>query len=354
MSGCRKRKAARHLGLPNKVELQQLVQRLERCGLRDRRGGRRKLGLERIASHRSALQHEPRSVRQESELLGQRGSDRRRHVEICGREVRTACAALTSKRPGELLQIERVATALLEKRGHSGRVECLTEELAGLATRQRADLDANQCPDPLRPLERGGHAPRRLAGTDGQRDEHGRSRRPAQQRREQLGRSRVSPVEIIEHEHERRSRRESLEQLAHHAVSAIPLVLEHRSAGCLERCQRGKHVRELAADVVIEGLEATRRKPLDVLVERVDEHPERQIALELRCRPAENEVPTRIGPDRKLREETRLADAWLTHERKRSGPPPVQLGERVIERTARLGAPNEVLGDRDHFRSRRA
>ena len=113
-------------------------------------------------------------------------------------------------------------------------------------------------------------------------------------------------------------------------------------------------MRELAADVVIEGLEATRRKPLDVLVERVDEHPERQIALELRCRPAENEVPTRIGPDRKLREETRLADAWLTHERKRSGPPPVQLGERVIERTARLGAPNEVLGDRDHFRSRRA
>jgi hypothetical protein len=161
-------------------------------------------------------------------------------------------------------------------------------------------------------------------------------------------------VEIVEHQHERRGRRESLEQLAHSAISAIPLVQGHSSAGCLEPCQRGKHVRELATNVVVHRLEATRRKPLDVLVERVDEHPERQVSLELRCRPAENEVPMRITPGRKLREETRLADPWLTHKRKRSGPPAVQFGEHVIEHTASLGAPNKLLAYRNHFRPWRA
>jgi hypothetical protein len=79
-----KAKAARHLAFPNEVDLQQLIQRLERCGLGHRRGGRRKLGLERIAGDRSSLQHATCGVRQQSELLGERGSHRRRHVEIRG------------------------------------------------------------------------------------------------------------------------------------------------------------------------------------------------------------------------------------------------------------------------------
>ena len=65
-------------------------------------------------------------------------------------------------------------------------------------------------------------------------------------------------------------------------------------------------------------------------------------------------MPTRIGPGRKLGEQTGLADPRLTHQRERSGPPAVELGEHVVEHTARLGAPNEVLAYRDHFRSRRA
>ncbi len=88
---------------------------------------------------------------------------------------------------------------------------------------------------------------------------------------------------------------------------------------------------ELGANIVVERLEAPRRKPLHVLVERVDEHPERQVSLELRRRPAENEMPTRIGAGGELREKAGLADAWLTHERKRSRPPPLQPREHVIE-----------------------
>jgi hypothetical protein len=113
-------------------------------------------------------------------------------------------------------------------------------------------------------------------------------------------------------------------------------------------------VRELGTNVVFECLEATRLKPLDVLVERVDEHPERQISLELRCRPVEDELPTLVSARRELSEQAGLADPGLTHQRERNRPPTVELGKRVVEHAARLGAPNEVLAYRDHFRSWRA
>ena len=149
---------------------------------------------------------QPRAVRQKSELLGERGSDRRRHVEIRGREVRTACACAHERAIGRAAA-DRTGCRRSPRRERLRRrvSNRFTEELAGLAARQRADLDADECPDALRPLERGGDALRRLTGTDSQRDEHGRGRRPAQQRAEQLDGSRVSPVEIVEHQHQRRA-----------------------------------------------------------------------------------------------------------------------------------------------------
>ncbi len=108
---------------------------------------------------------------------------------------------------------------------------------------------------------------------------------------------------------------------------------------------------ELGTNVVFKCLEATRLKPLDVLVKRIDEHPEGQISLELRCRPVEDELPTRVSASRELSEQTGLADPGLTHQRERGGPPTVELGKRGIEHAARLGAPNEVLAYQSHIRS---
>ena len=140
-----KAKAAGDVGLADEVESQQLVQRVERRGLGNRRGGRRKLGLERVAGHRSALQYEAGGIRQKGELLGQCAGDRGRDLEIGGRQVGGACGALGRERPGELLQVERVATALLVEMPHARFVDSLPEELRGLAARQSADLDADQC-----------------------------------------------------------------------------------------------------------------------------------------------------------------------------------------------------------------
>jgi hypothetical protein len=113
-------------------------------------------------------------------------------------------------------------------------------------------------------------------------------------------------------------------------------------------------VRELGTNVVVECLEATRLKPRDVLVERVDEHPEGQISLKLRCRPGEDELPTRVSASRKLNEQTGLANPGLTHQHERSRPPTVELGKDIVEHAARLCSPNELLAYRDHFDSRRA
>ena len=129
-------KAARHLGLANEVELQQLVQRLERRRLGSRRGGRGELGLERVAGYRCPLQHEACTVRQESELLGQRGSNRGRHVEIRRRELRNACRALDERAIG---------------RAARDRTGCRRSPRRERLQRRR------------RPLHRGARAPRRAS-----------------------------------------------------------------------------------------------------------------------------------------------------------------------------------------------
>ncbi len=349
-----KAKAARHLRLADEVELQQLVQAFERRRLRRGSGRGGQLGLERVAGDRSPLQHAPRAVREQAELLGQRGRNRRRHVEIPGRERGSARAALEGARSGELLEIEGVAAGVFVQGGHGVVVDRFTEELSSLARRQAADLEAPQRPRAMRSLERGGHALRRLTGADRERHEHGGGRRPAQQAAKQLDRRRVRPVEIVEEQHQWRGRRQALEQLAHRPVTAVALVLERRPGRRPEPGECGQNERQLGSDVVVERLEAARLEPRHVLVERIDEHPEGQVSLELRGRPVEDQRPTRVSTSRELTEQARLADARLAHQREGARPPGFGLGESGIEHAASLGAPNEVLATRDHFRSGRA
>ncbi len=161
-------------------------------------------------------------------------------------------------------------------------------------------------------------------------------------------------MQIVEHQHEGPGPRKALEQLTHRAMSAVALVLERSSGTGIEPRQRGKDVRQLGPNVLVECLEAKRLEALNVLLERIDEQPERQISLELRCRSVEHELPARVGATRELREESGLADPGLTHQHERSGSPAPQPDKRVIECSACLGAPNELLANRSHFpRSRR-
>src|SRR5215210_9335340 len=88
-----------------------------------------------------------------------------------------------------------------------------------------------------------------------------------------------------------------------------------------------------------------RLEPSDVLLERVDEHPERQVSLELRRRAGEDEVPGRLGLAGELAEQARLADPWLADEHDRRRAALVELGQKITERAELGGASDEMLGN---------
>jgi hypothetical protein len=212
-----------------------------------------------------------------------------------------------------------------------------------LIRRQSAELEPGQHRRTTRPFEGGCKTLRGLAGAERNCREHGRCGRPAQQRTEQLDRARVSPVEVVEHEDQRPRLRETLEQHAHRSVAAVALVLERDGATGCERRQRGQDVRELCLHVVVEGGEQVGVEALDVLIQRIHEDRKRQLALELRRRPREDEVPAQLRTSREFPQQPRLADTQLAHQLDRSGRAFVELVEHPLERIEFVGAPDEQL-----------
>src|SRR5205823_8182641 len=89
--------------------------------------------------------------REERELLIKRSGDGGRDVDTCQRDLRAAArSTLASGGPGELLEIEGVATALLVE-----DVDPFAYQLASLRLRQGAELHACERARAMRPFERG-------------------------------------------------------------------------------------------------------------------------------------------------------------------------------------------------------
>jgi hypothetical protein len=222
--------ASGHLGGAKEIELQELVDGVHRRRLGRSGRRRRELELEWIARDCRAFEHTASAVRQLGQLFAQRGGDGRCDPDAAERDLgNTGGPACAAEQPGELLEIERVTAALLEKDGCVGDVDRFAaEELSSLSRGQRGELNASQRPRAMRALEGGREVFRAFARAVRQRDQHGGGRRPAQQRADQLDGRCVGPVQIIEPEHERLSARQPVEQLAHGAVAAIALVLERQ------------------------------------------------------------------------------------------------------------------------------
>ena len=181
----------------------------------------------------------------------------------------------------------------------------------------------------------------------GHHDEHGGVRRAAQQRGEQLHRRGVRPVDVVEGEHERLGGRQPLDQLAHGAVRAVALVLRDGAAARRWIRERRQHVREFAAHLIAQGRHEPRVQSGDVLVEGVDEDPERQVALQLGCAAAETDAPqasARLASSanrRVLPIPARLGS--------RAAPSTVaQFAERMIDCVQFGGAPDKWVGDLGH------
>ena len=189
-----------------------------------------------------------------------------------------------------------------------------------------------------------------LPGPHRDREQHRRGRRPLEQSAEQLDRGRVGPVDVVEDEHERPRRCEELQQLADCAVAAVALVLGGGRAARVEAGERGEDGRKLRPDLWLELVEAPRLDAADVLVEGVDEDPERQLLLELRRRARQHEVIAFVRASRKLREEPRLADPRLADELDHGRRPLVELRQGAVERFELRSAPHELLGHLGHRR----
>ena len=312
------------------------------------RAGGGQLDLERVAGDRRALQHAAGGLREQRELLAQRGGDGRRDLDVAEADVRARGPARhrAPHRAGELLEVERVASALGVQRAGRRAVDRVAQELPGLVARQGAELDPGRRSVAVRPVERGGEVLRELPGAHREGEEHPRRRRSPQQRAEELGGPRVRPVQVVQHEHEGRGRGEQLQQLPHGPVRAVALVLQRRRGG--GGGQRRKDEAELRPGFVAQAAQALRREPGDVLLQRVDERPEGQVALELRRAAGEHELSAGLGAPSELRQQAGLADPRLARELDRARPPPLDLVKRGVERAELRGAPDEVLGEVGH------
>ena len=220
--------APRNVRLADEIQAQQLVERVDRCRVGDSGGRGRQLRVEGVSRDGGALEDEACGLGEQSELLGQRGGDRGWDVDTYERRLVGRRRPLgTVGRPRELLEVERIAAALLVE---AGCIRSVADQLAGVLGAERPELDARDRPGAVRPFDRGAKPLAHLPRPHRQRDEYPSGRRSVEERAEQLDRRRIRPVDVVEHEHQRLCLRERLEQCADGAMAAVPLVLDRRPA----------------------------------------------------------------------------------------------------------------------------
>ena len=103
----------RHVRRPSQVERKQLVEHREQLDVRDLCCGRSQLRLERVTCNRGSVEPTPRRVGEKCQLFAERRGDGRRDVDAAEREVSAARPATLLTPACQLLEIKRVAAALL-------------------------------------------------------------------------------------------------------------------------------------------------------------------------------------------------------------------------------------------------
>ena len=160
-------------------------------------------------------------------------------------------------------------------------------------------------------------------------------------------------MQVVEHEHERLRRREPLEQRAHRAVAAVALVLERDARPPASAVSEGKTCASSARTSSSSARERLGLEPAHVLVERVDEDGERQVALELGGRAGEDEVPARVGARASSASSRVLPMPGSPTSSIAAGRPRSSSSRTRSSELELLGAPDEMVGLEGHFSSRR-
>ena len=119
--------------------------------------------------------------------------------------------------------------------------------------------------------------------------------------------------------------------------------------GCRESGQCRKDRGKLGQNFLTQRVHTTRFEGGDVLVERIDQDPERQVGFEFRGGSRQHEVAKRVGPSSQLGEEAGLADPEFAPHLQRGRPALTELGKGVIDREELLGAPNKSVWQASHL-----
>jgi hypothetical protein len=101
-------------------------------------------------------------------------------------------------------------------------------------------------------------------------------------------------------------------------------------------------VRELRPYVILERRDEFGVDSSHVVVERVDEEREREVALQLGCRARKDQISRGVRSCTELGEKPCLADARLADEQNGDRTPTVELGTDSIQRVEFLRAADEV------------
>ena len=174
-----------------------------------------------------------------------------------------------------------------------------------------------------------------------------------QEAEEEVDRSRIRPVNVIENEDQGLGGSQPFEQLTNGAVGPVTLVLKAHGGATAEAGQRREHLGELGADLLVEGVQTPRFDALDVLVERVDEDPEGEIAFEVCARAGQDDVTARVSAGGELGQQARLADPGGPDDLDRPRTALSERVERLVQLFERWAAPYEVVGELINRRPRR-
>ena len=145
---------------------------------------------------------------------------------------------------------------------------------------------------------------------------------------QQLERGGIRPVDVVEHERDRRAPGEGVEQPAQGAVQtpALRRSLYRRRAGPAGRPESRKHRAEQGQLVGVELTQHRPRQVADMVLERLEDGCERDVALELRRATVQDNQPATRRLLAHHAGQARLADPRLTAQHEQ---PPLTAGDRV-------------------------
>ena len=289
---------SRAIGGPHEVGHQQGVERRERGLLCQAGGGRGLPDVERVPGDRCALCECPGLGRKRGDLTGERRRNAARHPRADRRRGRRRPLAC---RAAQRLQVEGVAAALLVEARARGPPEAGRQQRIGGLRRERPELErpgrAVAAGRPEGVLEG-----RRAARPRGEAEQHAASRAPVEQERDDVGRGRVGPVDVVEQEGHGAVGGPALEQRPHRAGHPVALHggRGRHAGGPAHLRQRDGQVRELLRR---EARESGRADLVDAPPEHVGPEGEGHVALQLRGPAGQHEVPALRRPPPELAED---------------------------------------------------